>query len=164
MKNIDDMMESIEQDTIKLMKRARRAYKKKKDMLSVAANTEAEFQRIWGMQDEVRFEFYPPLSNDAIDLALASSRGFLLGFVDWAEDAELKGKSLTEATEFTYEFLIAMAYWVPRLAMAIDLLSANYEQMKKDRKGLRSPNEFLSRLYPFVLLSKKIREKKKLFS
>jgi len=164
MKDVDDIMESIEKDTIKLMKKAMRSHKAKKDMLTVAGKLADEFQRIWSMQDEVRFNFYPPFSNDAIDLALASSRGFLLGFIDWGQDAELEGESLHEATEITYEFLVAMAYWVPRLAMAIDLLSANYEQMKKGRRGLRSPNEFLSRLYPFVLMSKKIREKKSLFS
>ena len=163
MKSTDAIQSDIERSTIKLMRKVVKAFEKDSNLLKIAKANEDEFQRIWGEQDKIRFGFFPPFNNDALDLALASSRGFLLGFMDWAEDAEMEGEDLEAAKETTADFLVAMAYWNPRLAMAIDALANNYAQMKKERGAKRGETWFLDRMYYFVVMAKKIRVKRNLF-
>ena len=163
MKSTDSIESDIERSTMKLMKKVKKAHEKEGNLLKIAKANEVEFQRIWGEQDKVRFGFYPPFNNDALDLALASSRGFLLGFMDWAEDAELEGEALDDAKDLTAEFLVAMAYWNPRLAMAIEAVANNYAQLKKEQGRKRGDNWLLDRMYYFVVMARKIREKRNLF-
>ena len=163
MKSTDAIQNDIDRSSIRLMKKVKAAYKKNNNLLKIAKANEVEFQRIWGEQDKVRFGFFPPLNNDALDLALSSSRGFLLGFMDWAEDAELEGEALEAAKDLTAEFLVAMAYWNPRLAMAIDAVANNYAQLKKEQGRKRGDNWLLDRMYYFVPMARKIREKRNLF-
>lgn len=164
MKSTDSIESDIERSTMKLMNKVMKAYEKDSNLLKIAKANEDEFQRIWGEHDKVRFGFYPPFNNDALDLALASSRGFLLGFMDWAEDADIEGDDLEAAKETTAEFLVAMAYWNPRLAMAVDALASSYAAMKKEQGGERGETWLLDRMYYFVVMAKKIREKRNLFA
>lgn len=162
MKSTGLIADKLEKDTIKLMKNAMRCFEKNKDILAVAAKYEDEFLRLWSTQDDIRFNFYPPFNNDAIDLALASSRGFLLGFMDWTEDAELDDEIIDEANQFTINFLTTMAYLVPRLAMSIEFLSKNYHDLKQQMKSNQQLKFIVDKLKVFVQLSKLIHVKRNL--